>query len=285
MSTRTDPRPKAKPSSIRGAAPRKPGIAHSAAAQLGAMGKAFSIIEIITAARQPLTIAEIVRSTGLTKPTAHRITTMLSEMGFIERDPQRRGFIEGPRLIRLAMNTLASAAPRTMRHAILRGVSEQIGETCNFGVLVGAEVVYLDRVEAKWPLGLRFEAGSHVPAHCTAIGKLLLSLLPLRERAQVVSAMHLARYTAATIVDAVKLGAALDRIRTARIGTDDKEFIEGVVCVSVPVVSDDGVVVGGIAVSAPEARVTLDQAMQFVPRMKEAAAKLAATFRAPGRAA
>lgn len=247
------------------------------------MGKAFSIIEIITSAHHPLTIAEIVRSSGLTKPTAHRITAMLADMGFIERDPERRGYIEGPRLIRLAMNTLASSAPRTTRHAILRAVSAGVGETCNFGVLVGTEVVYLDRVEAKWPLSLRLEAGSRVPAHCTAIGKLLLSLLPVKQREQAVAAMHLTRYTPATIVDPIRLGAALDRIRTARVGTDDKEFIEGVVCVSVPVIAEEGHVIGGIAISAPEARVSLEQAMQFVPRMREAASKLASTFRSQDR--
>src|SRR5690606_25689575 len=51
--------------------------------RLNAMGKAFSILEIVSAARQPLSMADIVRRTGLTKPTAHRITTLLSEMGFI----------------------------------------------------------------------------------------------------------------------------------------------------------------------------------------------------------
>lgn len=242
------------------------------------MGKAFSILEIITAARQPLSMADIVRASGLTKPTAHRITTMLANMGFIERDGIRRGLIEGPRLIKLAMNTMAASAPRHMRHAILRALSDAIGETCNFGVLVGSEVVYLDRVEAKWPLGLRFEAGSHVPAHCTAIGKLLLSQLPLRDRTKLVATMPLARYTDHTLTDAQRLGAALDKARTTRIGTDEEEFIVGVVCVSVPVVADDGAVIGGIAVSAPEARVALDQLLKFVPRMREAAAKLAATF-------
>ena len=49
----------------------------------------------------------------------------------------------------------------------------ETGETCNFGTLSGSEVIYLDRVESKWPLGLRFAAGSRVPAHCTAIGKLI----------------------------------------------------------------------------------------------------------------
>jgi IclR family transcriptional regulator, acetate operon repressor len=247
--------------------------------QLGAMGKAFSILEIIAAGRQPMTMSEIVRACGLTKPTAHRITTLLADMGFIERDTLNRGFIEGPRLIRLSLDTLGSAAPRTLRHAILRSLSEAVGETCNFGILVGSEVLYLDRVEAKWPLGLRLEAGSRVPAHCTAIGKLLLSQLPARERQQTIAAMPLARYTGRSLTDPQRLAEALERIAVTRIGIDDKEFIDGVVCVAVPVTADNGQVVGCIAISAPEARVSLEQAMKFIPRMRDAAARLGSTFK------
>lgn len=247
-------------------------------AQLSAMGKAFSILETISSSRQPMTMAEIMRACRLTKPTAHRITTMLAEMGLIERDSLKRGFVEGPRLITLSLNTLAAAGPRNRRHAILRYVSERVGETCNFGILVGSEVVYVDRVEAKWPLGLRFEAGSRVPAHCTAIGKLLLALLPPSDLAAAVASMSLSRYTSRTLTDHTRFMEALDRIRRTRVGTDNGEFIDGVVCVSVPIVTASGQVVGAIAVSAPEARVTLDQAMGFVAPMLEAAARLSATF-------
>lgn len=243
------------------------------------MGKAFSILEIIASGRQPLTMAEIVRASGLTKPTAHRITTMLTDMGFIERDTLKRGFIEGPRLIELALGTLRAAAPRTLRHAILRSISEQVGETCNFGILVGSEVLYLDRVEAKWPLGLRLEAGSRVPAHCTAIGKLLLSQLPARERQHTIAAMPLGRYTSRTLVDPQQLSRALEKIAATQIGIDDQEFIEGVVCVAVPVIAANGQVVGGIAASSPQARVPLEQAMTFIAAMRDAAARLGATFR------
>jgi IclR family transcriptional regulator, acetate operon repressor len=280
MSTRTNPSPKLSAAS-RTLPPARRGrkAAPGDLAQLGAMGKAFSILEIIAAGRQPMTMAEIVRTSGLTKPTAHRITTVLADMGFIERDTLKRGFVEGPRLIKLSLDTLGSAAPRTLRHAILRSISEQVGETCNFGILVGSEVLYLDRVEAKWPLGLRLEAGSRVPAHCTAIGKLLLSQLPLRERQQTIAAMPLARYTGRTLTDPQQLTAALDKIAVTRIGIDDKEFIDGVVCIAVPVTADNGQVVGCIAISAPEARVPLEQAMKFVPRMRDAAARLGSTFK------
>lgn len=249
--------------------------------QLGAMGKAFSILEIVAEAGEPRTMAEIVRATGLTKPTAHRITTLLSDMGFIERDLHRRGYIEGPRLVRLARGTLRSAAPRSARHAILRSVADAVGETCNLCMLDGAEVVYLDRVEAKWPLGLRFEIGSRVPAHCTATGKLLLSLLPARDRAQMLMAMPLRRYTGRTITDRARLTEALETIVHTEIGTDEGEFLDGVICVAVPIIVETGDVVGALTVSAPEARVPLERAMKFVPAMRDAADKIATTYRMP----
>jgi DNA-binding IclR family transcriptional regulator len=249
----------------------------------GAMAKALGIIEAVAARGEPTTIADLIRCTGLTEPTAHRITTTLCEMGFVERDTVRGGFVEGPRLLKLAMDTLRSAAPRTVRHAILRSVSDLVGETCNFGVLAGAEVIYLDRVEAKWPLGLRFEAGSHVPAHCTAIGKLLLSLRSPDERAAMIAAMPLTRYTSRTLTDASQLLHALEQSAQSKVGIDDQEFIDGVVCVSVPVfASGDGSgvaqVIGGIAVSAPEARISIENATNFIPIMRTAAERLGATF-------
>lgn len=247
-------------------------------AQLGAMGKAFLILELVASGRRPMPMADIVSAAGLTKPTAHRITSALADLGFIERDALKRGYVEGPRLVSLALDVLQSAAQRTLRHTILRSVSEKAGETCNFGVLAGAEVIYLDRVEAKWPLGLRFEAGSRVPAHCTAIGKLLLALTPEPARRQILGALTLTRYTSRSLTSLPALIAAIDRIGQSQVGIDDQEFIEGVVCVSVPVRAAEKGLVGGIAISAPEARVSLDQLMKFVPFMRQAAAQLAATY-------
>jgi IclR family acetate operon transcriptional repressor len=250
--------------------------------RLNAMGKAVSILEIVSAARQPMTMPEIVRATGLTKPTAHRITALLCDMGLLVRDPALGGLVAGRRLLGLALDALHGAGPRSVRHAILKSVSDETGETCNFGVLAGAEVVYVDRVEAKWPLGLRFEAGSRVPAHCTAIGKLLLSRLPERERSGIVEALPLTRYTARTITDRGRLADELARMAPTDISVDNGEFIDGVVCVAVPVIGTKGRVIGGVAVSAPEARISLDLALRFVPAMRTAAERLAATFDKPG---
>lgn len=248
-------------------------------APLGASGKALMILELVSAAREPLSMAELVRRSGLTKPTAHRITAALAEMGLIERDHWKRGYIEGPRLIKLAFDTLAAAAPRALRHSILRALSQEVGETCNFGVLSGSEVIYLDRVEAKWPLGLRFEAGSRVPAHASAIGKLLLALQPLEQRAEIIAALPLVQHTSRSITDTARLSRALDKIRESGIGTDEQEYIDGVVCIAMPVLTESGDLVGAIAISAPNARLGLDQLLKFAPALRDATTRMGATFR------
>jgi IclR family acetate operon transcriptional repressor len=245
----------------------------------GITGKAFSVLEVVSLNPEPTRMADIIRETGMTKPTAHRVVNMLIEMGFLERDGFDTGFIEGAGLVDLAYRTLAAAAPRSLRHSILQGVSDQVGETVNFGVLSGGEVIYLDRVEAKWPLGLRFDAGSRVPAHCTAVGKLLLSRMPDSDLRALTDSIPRSAYTANTITAVEPLVSALENIRRDGIGTDDQEFMHGVVCVAVPVVDDSGRCFGGIAVSAPEARMTLNQMLTYVPQMRKAAANLAATYR------
>jgi len=186
--------------------------------------------------------------------------------------------VEGSRLIQFALDTLKATVPRNMRHTVLRALSEEIGETCNFGILVGAEVIYLDRVEAKWPLGLRFEPGSQVPAHCSAIGKLLLSFESSERRDELLRAMPLTQYTERTITSIPALLDDLERIQENEIGIDNEESIKGMVCVAVPVRAVDGGIVGGLAMSAPEARVSMEEALKLVPQIRQAATRLGKTF-------
>jgi DNA-binding IclR family transcriptional regulator len=247
-------------------------------AELGVTGKAFSVLEVVSQNPQPTSMSDIVRLTGMTKPTAHRIVNLLIDMSFLQRDEYGGGFIEGESLVGLAHRILAAAAPRALRHTILKRMSELVGETCNYGVLSGGEVIYLDRVEGKWPLGLRFDAGSRVPAHCTAIGKLMLSRLPERELVDTIEAMPLSSYSASTITDPDALLKALAEIRRDGIGIDNQEFMHGVVCVAVPVIGEDGRSLGGIAISAPEARMTLNQMLGYVPQMRDAARRLSSTY-------
>ena len=240
--------------------------------------KAVAILEAMATVRRPLGVTEVGVLLGLPKPTAHRIVRMLESEGLLQREPGSRRFVPGARLVRLGLGVVAASMLSAPRHAILEALSQKIGETCNFGVMADSHVVYLDRVESAWPFGLRFEPGSHVPLHCTSMGKLFLSLMPAKKCALLLRSMPLYRYTENTITDAARLEAELENIRSAEVSTDNQEFLAGVVCVAVPVRDTNKQSVAALAVSAPLARMTLQQGLQHVPLLKAAAEQLTVTI-------
>lgn len=240
--------------------------------------KAVAILEAMATVRRPLGVTEVGVLLGLPKPTAHRIVRMLESEGLLQREPGSRRFVPGARLVRLGLGVVAASMLSAPRHAILEALSQKIGETCNFGVMADSHVVYLDRVESAWPFGLRFERGSRVPLHCTSMGKLFLSLMPAKKCALLLRSIPLYRYTENTITDAARLEAELENIRSAEVSTDNQEFLAGVVCVAVPVRDTNKQSVAALAVSAPLARMTLQQGLQHVPLLQAAAEQLTVTI-------
>ena len=242
---------------------------------IGAVPKALRVLEAIAARRRPLSIAEIAAALDIPQPTAHRIVGSLEKLGFVGREPGRRRIVEGARFVRLGLDVLRAAAGSGSRHAVLAALARKTGESCNLGVIAGGHVIYVDRVESQWPLGLRFEPGSKVPLHCTAIGKLLLAELPGSALEAHLGSGALARYTSSTITDARKLRTELKRTQQQGFSLDNEEFMSGVICMAVPVRGPrDGQVCAGLAISAAQARHTLAGVKRFLPDLRAAATRL-----------
>ncbi len=238
----------------------------------------LQVLETVAVSEGPVAPGDLMAATGLPKPTVHRILALAEGSGLLVREPEGRRYLPGPRLAALALDILGHSGLRAPRHAILQSLVATVGETCNLTMLDGGEVVYLDRVEAAWPLRLHFQRGSRVPAHCSASGKLLLALMPARERKRLLEAMPMQAFTAKTVTDRGTLGEALKRIRRERVSTDDEEYLEGTVCVAVPVENDARTVPAALAVHAPSSRMSLQQALAHLPTLRRAAAQLARTF-------
>jgi DNA-binding IclR family transcriptional regulator len=135
--------------------------------------------------------------------------------------------------------------------------------------------VYLDRVEAAWPLRMTLSSGSRVPLHCTASGKLLLATLPKPARQRLIGHLALQRYTDTTITEPRRLADELARIRAQKYATDNEEFHAGLVCVAVPVADARKRVCAAVAVHAPASRMPLVKALDHLPSLRRAAAALA----------
>jgi DNA-binding IclR family transcriptional regulator len=240
--------------------------------------KGLSVLEALVRASGPVTLTELMQATGLPKPSLHRTLALFEDAGYVQREPAGRAYAAGPRLAALGLAVLTNDSAATLRHAILRGLVSEVGETCNLAMLRKGEVVYLDRVEAEWPLRLHLPVGGAVPPHCSASGKLLLAFLPAEERDALLAVLPLPRFTAHTITDRALLAKEIDRIVASGYAVDDEEYVLGVACVAVPVRLANGQVVAAVAIHAATARLPLQQAIGHVARLQAAAGRIAATF-------
>jgi DNA-binding IclR family transcriptional regulator len=241
--------------------------------------KAFAVLEVLVRARRAVTLSELMQATELPKPTLHRTLSLFEEAGFLTREPGGRAYIVGERLSRFALDVLRSDAAAAERRTVLRRVVDEIAESCNLAVLHKGALIYLDRIEASWPLRLQLsEGGVALPLHCCASGKLLLAHLASAERQRLIELMPLQRFTERTITERAVLESELDRIVSAGYAVDNEEYILGVACVAVPVRNRHEEVIAAIAVQAATARLPLMRAIEFLPRLRAAAAEIGSTF-------
>lgn len=228
---------------------------------------------MIGLAGSELSLAQIAARVGLPKSTTHRLLRTLELRGFVGRNPltgSYRAGVKGRRRL--------GRCPEV--HAVLRGLCDESGETANLGALVGTQIMYVDRADPSRGLPWALGVGSRVPAYCSGMGKAILAFVEPETVGYLLPAQLEAR-TTATITDPGALRADLALTRSRGYAVDDEEYLAGVRCVAVPVVSVAGEVAGAVSVAASAARLTRDSVAGVVPALRRASSRLAGLLESP----
>jgi DNA-binding IclR family transcriptional regulator len=234
----------------------------------------FALLEVIAAKDERHSLQSLVEETGLPKPTLHRMLQQLESAELLQREVDGRHYGTGIRLQRLAESLLLNDSHRGARHSVLKKLVEQVGESCNITSLSGDEVVYLDRVETSAPLRFFLRAGSRVPVHCSASGKILLTQMSAAQRRRLLAHVPLEKYTAETHTDLDHLELEIRQARKDGYAFDREEFLPGLMCIAVLVPRDSGLSNLCVAVQAPTVRANIEKAKQWLPALNSAALAL-----------
>lgn len=231
----------------------------------------FALLELIGSKDVFVSLQGLVEETGMPKPTLHRMLQQLESAGLLVRQSDGRHYGTGARLRRLAEDLLLNSTQHGARHAVLRALVDEIGESCNLTALSGNEILYLDRVETHEPLRFYLHAGSRVPVHASASGKMVLSQMSSGQRRKLLAHAPLTRHTAHTITDLSALEHQLDQVRASGYAVDHEEFLPGLVCVAVLVPNGRGQSNLCVAVQAPVVRLAPEAADSLLPALQHAA--------------
>jgi DNA-binding IclR family transcriptional regulator len=242
----------------------------------------FSLLEVIAQKDQFFSLQSLVEELGLPKPTLHRMLQQLEGAGIIQRDGDGRQYSSGLRLRRMAENLLLNNTVHGARHAVLRQLVEEVGESCNITTCSGDEVLYLDRVETVAPLRFYLHPGSRVPLHCSASGKLFLAQMTQLQRRRLLARSSLTKYTDKTLTSPMQVEQEIERVRRDGYAKDDEEFLPGLLCVAVIVPVEQGRSNMAVAIQAPIMRMTAEKSLSCLPALQRAAQALAGIESANG---
>lgn len=232
------------------------------------------VLEEVARVGVPVTPTEVNAQLGLPKPTIHRLFATLEEEGFLQRDIDGRAYSPGRRLRTTATGVLSSLRIRAARLAVLRKLSDRIGETCNIALPDRDSMIYLERVETEWPLRIQLPVGTTVPFYCTASGKMYLSTLPKAHLQRYATAEILDAKTTNTITDPDALVREVTTVRSQGHAIDAEEFMDGMIAVAVPILDGNDRLVATLSFHAPTIRFSIDKAIAFLPDLHAASAEL-----------
>lgn len=237
--------------------------------------RVLEIIDLVAHATYPLSAATIAESLDIPRPSVHRLLQQLADEKYLESNLAGH-WLPAPQLRNMSLGILNNARFRAGHNAILQRLASHIGETCGLSIpsLSGVHMTYLDRAQTNWPLQINVPMGSEVSVTCTASGKLYLASLPLSERERLLRNLPLPRLTRNTITDLQQLSSELKHISQTGIGTDNEEFIEGMVACAVPILDDQQRFLASLFVHAPTVRISLAELLEHIPILQAAATEL-----------
>lgn len=211
---------------------------------MGGLAKGLAVIEVFSAERPRLSVAEAAAGAGLDRATARRCLLTLAHQGYADYDG--KFFTLTPRVLRLGTCCLATMPLPQLVQPHLDRLSERIGESTSVSILDGAEIVYVARAAQRKLMAIALMPGSRLPAHCTSMGRVLLAALPEEACRDLLATYPPTVRTPRTVTDMTELRVCIAEVRAQGYAVIDQEVELGLCSIAVPLRSARGQVVAAL---------------------------------------
>lgn len=226
---------------------------------IGSAEKIFRVLHAFDGPDRHMTLADIVRRTGLDRSAAQRMVYTLETLGYVRRIPNTRNYGLTPKILQFSYNYIRANELIDKASPYLLDTSRRVGETTNLQELDGHEIVFVARFPGQHLVNIDIVVGSRLPALFTASGTAILGRLPERQFDAILSQTHLEPITPYTEVNPEKLRARVRHAARKGYAVVHNETVMGDISVAAPVTDHRGTAVAAINISVPTSRWTVER--------------------------
>ena len=217
---------------------------------INSLAKGLAVLQAFGEADHPLTLSEIATALRANNTTATRLCYTLTELGFIQRDGQRRYHLT-PKVLTLGHSYISGLAWYEVAQYYLEKLFREVQETVSLSILEGSEIIYVLRIRKRKYLPFDIQIGTKLPVYCTAMGKVLMAMGSPKKTQSILKTLEFKSLTARTITRLDKFLEELDRVRKKGYGINDEELSIGNRSVAAPILDEHGYAVAAIHIAVP----------------------------------
>ena len=211
--------------------------------------RAAAILRLLSDGTRLHGVGELAGELELSKSTVHGILRTLQHVGYVEQDERSGRYRLGAALLHMGSSYLDGNELRARALNWADALASRSDESVRIGTLHDGQVLVVHHVFRPDDTCQALAVGARLPAHATALGKVLLASRDYLYEA--VAAAGLARFTGATRTDPGALRAELRQVRERGWAADVEELVSGEASIAAPIHDAQGVVAGAIGVSGP----------------------------------
>jgi DNA-binding IclR family transcriptional regulator len=208
------------------------------------VSRALRILEEVGDSPEGLNAKQIAHRCDIALPTTYHLVRTLAYEGYLVR--RNNGlYALGMEIASRFRDLVASINRPPQIHEVLRQLAEVTGHTAYFAQLIDGHVVLTDLVEGPHSPHLEdLVVGFDEGAHATALGKALLSTIPVGQRKALLVEQGLRPFTSNTITDETRLHHEIAASARSGIFTEEQQYRPEVCCAAVLVGSSSPGAIG-----------------------------------------
>ncbi len=219
------------------------------------LARGLAVIEAFDREHSALSLADVARRADVTRATARRLLHTLVDLGYASTDGKR--FSLRPKVLNLGYSYMASLGLIEIAQPVMSDLAAEVHESCSASVMDGHDVVYIARVPSKQRImSISLTVGTRLPAHCTSMGRVLLSGLSPAEIEGFFADTVLSKPTPDTVVEPGALRAIVRQTAEQGWAIVDGELELGLISLAAPIHDNQGKVVAALNISSHTSRTT-----------------------------
>lgn len=242
---------------------------------ISSFARGLIIFQVLSNSKRAQTISDISKITGFPRATVRRGLYTLLQLGYVSQDD--RYYTLTSKILTLAHSYITSQSLPNAAQPILENITRELDEASSMAVLVQNEIIYIARSSENTQriMSNTLTIGSHLPAYCTSMGRVLLAAEPKEKQHEILALSQLQKHTEYTIYQTDDIIKELEKVKSQGFSIIDQELEIGLCSIAVPVFDRSGKVIASINISTHALRTNAVEIREkFLPVLLQSAALL-----------